>query len=186
MRTTGEAPAEFRADVAEIDDGADLADAKAEVERIALEHIVTHDFAIAADIFTFGDGVNNAIYRALLEETDSGSGVFEATIEYQMLNQRTVDDAATHQSVDAVGNELVMVLDTGYTGSDAPEFTYDEDNASEDAPTNTGEVSVDASTYRVSDDVTITLTDADLNTDSGAREIYRIANIAAAPSTQYL
>ena len=69
-----------------------------------------------------------------------------------------------------------MILDTGYTGSDAPEFTYDEDNASEDAPTNTGEVSVDASTYRVSDDVTITLVDADLNTDSGAREIYRIAN----------
>ena len=171
------APVEFKADVAKIDDGADLADAKAAVERIALEHIVTHDFTIAADIFTFGDGVNNAIYRALLEETDSGSGVFEATIEYQMLNQRTVDDAATHQNVDAVGNELVMVLDTGYTGSDAPEFTYDEDNASEDAPTNTGEVSVDASTYRVSDDVTITLTDADLNTDSGAREIYRIANI---------
>ena len=69
-----------------------------------------------------------------------------------------------------------MILNTDYTGSDAPEFTYDEDNASEDAPTNTGEVSVDASTYRVSDDVTITLVDADLNTDSGAREIYRIAN----------
>ena len=176
VSTTSAAPAEFRADVAEIDDGADLADAKAEVERIALEHIVTHDFTIAADIFTFGDGVNNAIYRALLEETDSGSGVFEATIEYQVLNQRTVDDKDAHKSAVSVGNELAMVLDTGYTGSDAPEFTYDEDNASEDAPTNTGEVSVDASTYRVSDDVTITLTDADLNTDSGAREIYRIAN----------
>ena len=75
-----------------------------------------------------------------------------------------------------MSDELAMVLDTGYTGGDAPEFTYDEDNASEDAPTNTGEVSVDASTYRVSDDVTITLVDADLNTDSGAREIYRIAN----------
>ena len=119
---------------------------------------------------------NNAIYRALLEETDSASGVFEGTVEYQMLNQRTVDEAATHNSVDAVGDELAMILNTDYTGGDAPEFTYDGDNASEDAPTNTGEVSVDASTYRVSDDVTITLTDADLNTDSGAREIYRIVN----------
>ena len=45
----------------------------------------------ALDIFTFGADANNAIYRALLEETDSGSGVFEATIEYQVLNQRTVD-----------------------------------------------------------------------------------------------
>ena len=69
-----------------------------------------------------------------------------------------------------------MILNTERTGGDAPEFTYDEDNASKDAPTNTGEVSVDASTYRVSDDVTITLVDADLNTDSGAREIYRIAD----------
>ena len=144
---------------------------------LALSGITTDsNSAVAFDIFTFGDGVNHAIYRALPEETDSASGVFEATIEYQMLNQRTVDDETTHQSVDAVGDELVMILNTDYTGSDAPEFTYDEDNASEDAPTNTGEVSVDASTYRVSDDVTITLVDADLNTDSGAREIYRIAN----------
>ena len=79
-------------------------------------------------------------------------------------------------SVVAIDDELAMILNTDYTGGDAPEFTYDGDNASEDAPTNTGEVSVDASTYRVSDDVTITLVDADLNTDSGAREIYRIVN----------
>ena len=102
--------------------------------------------------------------------------MFEGTVEYQMLNQRTVNDNTTHNSVDAVGDELAMILNTDYTGSDAPEFTYKGDNASEDAPTNTGEVSVDASTYRVSDDVTITLVDADLNTDSGAREIYRIVN----------
>ena len=75
-----------------------------------------------------------------------------------------------------MSDELAMILDTGYTGGDAPEFTYGDNNASEDAATNTGEVSVDASTYRVSDDVTITLVDADLNTDSGAREIYRIVN----------
>ena len=136
------------------------------------------------DIFTFGATENHAIYRALLEETGSGSGVFEATIEYQMLNQRTVNDATTHKAVEAIGFELAMILDKDYTGGDAPEVTYDADgpggdapaNAREDAPTNTGKVSVDAATYRGSDDVTITLVDADLNTDSGAREIYRIAN----------
>ena len=140
--------------------------------------------AVAFDIFTFGDGVNHAIYRAMLEETDSASGVFEGTIEYQVLNQRTVVDMSdTPESVTAMGNELAMILDTGYTGGDAPEFTYDGDNASEDAPTNTGEVSVDASTYRVSDDVTITLVDADLNTDSGAREIYKIVDSDGATMT---
>ncbi len=167
----------FKADVAKIDGDMDLADAQAAVRKIALEHIVTHDFAIAADVFTFGDGVNHAIYRALLAETDSASGVFEGTIEYQMLNQRTEDSPPDQSDANGASDELVMILDTGYTGGDAPEITYVGDNASEDAPTNTGEVSVDASTYRVSDDVTITLVDADLNTDSGAREIYKIANI---------
>ncbi len=138
--------------------------------------IVSAQTTFALDIFTFGADANNAIYRALLEETDSGSGVFEATIEYQVLNQRTVDSENTHKKAVSIDDELVMILNTEQTGGDAPEFTYDEDNASKDAPTNTGEVSVDASTYRVSDDVTITLVDADLNTDSGAREVYRIAD----------
>ena len=136
----------------------------------------TFTTTFALDIFTFGADANNAIYRALLEETDSASGVFEATIEYQVLNQRTVDSEDTHKKAVSIDNELVMILNTEQTDGDAPEFTYDEDNASKDAPTNTGEVSVDASTYRVSDDVTITLVDADLNTDSGAREVYRIAD----------
>ena len=134
------------------------------------------DRTVIFDIFTFGADASDAIYRALLEETDSASGVFEGTIEYQVLNQRTVDRPDTHDDVVAIDDELAMILNSDMTGSDAPEFTYDGDNASEDAPTNTGEVSVDASTYRVSDDVTITLVDADLNTDSGAREIYRIVN----------
>ena len=148
----------------------------ADIRAVAQGYLVTLEYTVVADIFSFGADSNDAIYRALLEETDSGSGVFEATVEYQMLNQRTVDEPATHSSVDAVGDELAMILNADYTGGDAPEFTYDGDNASEDAATNTGEVSVDASTYRVSDDVTITLVDADLNTDSGAREIYRIAD----------
>ena len=147
------------------------------IQKAIGDSIDAKSTTFALDIFTFGADANNAIYRALLEETDSASGVFEATIEYQVLNQRTVDSEKTHKKAVSIDDELVMILNTEQTGGDAPEFTYDEDNASKDAPTNTGEVSVDASTYRVSDDVTITLVDADLNTDSGAREIYRIANI---------
>ena len=131
-----------------------------------------HTFGVKAN----GETVNNAIYRPLLEETGDGSAVFEGTIEYKMLNQRTLHDTATHKSITTIGNELVIILDKDYTGTDAPETTYNEDNASEDAPTNTGEVSVDAAIYSVADDVTITLTDLDLNTDSGAREIFDIVN----------
>ena len=41
-------------------------------------------------------------------------------------------------------------------------------------------VALDSGTYRVSDEVTITLTDADLNTNSGAREIYQITETSDA------
>ena len=139
------------------------------------------DRPVIFDIFTFGATENHAIYRALLEETDSGSGVFEATIEYQMLNQRTVNDENHAQERGCRRRRAGHDPGHGLHGQRRTRIHIRmaqaaTDNASEDAPTNTGEVSVDASTYRVSDDVTITLVDADLNTDSGAREIYRIAN----------
>ena len=161
------------------DEGNDVATSA----EITLTYANTASGTVIFDIFTFGADANHAIYRALLEETEAGA-VFEGTIEYKMLNQRTDDEPTTHTSAVAIDDELVIILDKDYTGGDAPEFLYDADgpggdepaNASEDAPTNTGEVSVDAATYRVSDDVTITLVDADLNTDSGAREIYKIAN----------
>ena len=54
--------------------------------------IDTTSATFVLEVFTFGtdengDAMNNAIYRSLLEETSSDSGVFEGTIEYKMLNQ---------------------------------------------------------------------------------------------------
>ena len=131
------------------------------------------------EIFTFGtdengDAMNNAIYRTLLEETSSDSGVFEGTIEYKMLNQLSVDDAGTYDDVVAVDDELVIILDDGYTGTSAPEVAYDGDHVREDAPTYTGEVSFDSATYRVADEVTVTLVDPDLNVDADAIDIYTV------------
>ena len=131
----------------------------------------TEDQNVIFDIFTFGETESHSIYRALLKETDAG-GVFEGTIEYKVLNKRTFGDSDTHKSAVATGDELIVVLDDARS----LDITYGEDNASKDAVTNTGEVALDSETYRVSDDVTITLTDADLNTDSGTTEIYPIAN----------
>ena len=153
----------------------------AKIIKAITDTIVPEQTKFVLEIHTFGvkangETVNNAIYRPLLEETGDGSAVFEGTIEYKMLNQRTLHDTETHKSITTIGDELVIILDKDYTGTDAPETTYNEDNASEDAPTNTGEVSVDAAIYSVADDVTITLTDLDLNTDSGAREIFDIVN----------
>ncbi len=169
------APRDFQDAITAINaTGASIDDVLAAVDEAAEAHIDATDFTVVADIFSFGADANDAIYRALLEETDSASGVFEATIEYQVLNQRTVDMSDTHESVAAMGNELAMILDTGYTGGDAPEFTYDEDNVSEDAPTHTGEVSFDAGAYMVADEVTVTLVDPDLNVESDGIDIYRV------------
>ena len=99
------APAEFKAAVAAIPVGDDDAEAAksvlAEIEKIARSYLVAVEYTIVSDVFTFGENddgetENHAIYRALLEETSSGSSEFEGTIKYQILNQRTVDDADTH------------------------------------------------------------------------------------------
>ena len=138
---------------------------------------------IIFDIFTIGeyendDGdtvtENNAIYRALLEETGSGSGVFEGTIKYQMLNQRTVNDPNAHGDITVLDKDLEIILDNGYTGTDGVTVEYGDKAVREDAPSHTGEVSLDSETYRVADTVTITLADADLNTLSLV-DIYTIS-----------
>ena len=73
-------------------DDASIADVLADIDTVAEAHVVPTSFTVVADIFSFGASASDAVYRALLEETDSASGVFEGTIEYQVLNQRTVVD----------------------------------------------------------------------------------------------
>ena len=141
--------------------------------------IDTTSATFVLEVFTFGtdengDAMNNAIYRSLLEETSSDSGVFEGTIEYKMLNQISIDKAATYGDVVAVDDELVIILDDGYTGTSAPEVAYDGDHVREDAPSYTGEVSFDSATYRVADEVTVIVVDPDLNVDAGAIDIYTV------------
>ena len=87
----GNPPAEFTTALTDFDENADGADADsalAAVKAAAEEHIVSTDFTVVADIFSFGPDSRDAIYRALLEETSSDSGVFEGTVEYQILNQK--------------------------------------------------------------------------------------------------
>ena len=161
-----------------------LAKIKAEI----LMNIETESTTFALEVFTFGivngETVNDAIYRPLLEETSSDSGMFEGTIEYKMLNQLSVDDAGTYDDVVAVDDELVIILDDGYTGTSAPEVAYDGDHVREDAPSYTGEVSFDSDTYRVADEVTVIVVDPDLNVDADGIDIYTVqANSTEAADT---
>ena len=68
----------------ETDTDTNVVDVLAAVNEAAEANVVPTSFTVVADVFSFGASASDAVYRALLEETDSASGVFEATIEYQV------------------------------------------------------------------------------------------------------
>ena len=129
---------------------------------------------IAFDILSFGDtddGVaNNAIYRQLLEETEDG-GVFTGTLKYTMLHQANVADPGTYEEVETLGADLDMVIDDEYTGNEF-HISYNKKSHPADILTNTGTVTLDSDRYSTNGEVTVTLEDPDLNTDSTSIDSY--------------
>ena len=84
-----------------------------------------------------------------------------------------------------IDDEITIIVPTDLTDEDAVRVDYlDTDGEGiatqigdqVDAPTHSGIVSFDGSNYKVADTVTVTLTDADLNTDSDTTEVYTLAN----------
>jgi hypothetical protein len=141
-------------------------------------------YPVAVDFFNFGqsgdgnlpgDRFNNAIYRLELEETGDNTGQFEGTVEYIMLNQLNVNDTATYAGgIDSITDQPEIIVHEDLTDEDAPRINYLDLGADgvatqvadqQEAPTHSGVVSFDSSTYKVADTVTITLDDNDLNTD---------------------
>ncbi len=178
--TASGTPATFSDAITAIDATADSATVETvltEVKAAARANLDTVTATIVADIFTIDGVQNNAIYRALLEETSSDSGVFEGTIEYAMLNQKSVTEDKTYEGATSVDDELAIILN-GHPDADTPEVTYGGDHVRPDALTHTGEVSFDAATYNVADDVTVILVDPDLNIDADGIDIYTVNAIA--------
>ena len=140
------------------------------------------DDVFVFDILSFGavkdsDGditsvVNNAVYRHLVEETDTG-GIFEGTLEYVMLNQINIADPATYGGIETESNELVLVIDDEYSGNDL-QISYDEETARVEVLTSGGTVSLDSDSYSTNGSVSITVIDQDLNVDNGSEESYTI------------
>ena len=148
---------------------------------------------VIADFLSFGyknDGmtgserVANQILRLELEESGPDTGSFEGTLEYIMINQLNINDPATYAGLSPVGSAASFVAVEAMTGSDgAPRVTYlDVDTtgtkvpvfARADVPTHSAVVSLDAESFGVSDKVTVTLKDLDLNVDSGMPDVYTV------------
>ena len=148
-----------------------------------------------ADIFSFGQDPlelesaattrqANAIYRMLLEETGDNTAMYTGSIEYTALNQLNVGNPATYLGLATIDDEITIIVPTDLTDEDAVRVDYlDTDGEGiatqigdqVDAPTHSGIVSFDGSNYKVADTVIVTLTDADLNTDSDTTEVYTLA-----------
>jgi len=151
---------------------------------------------IAVDFFSFGftnDGLEaderiaNQIIRIEAEETGDNTGIFAGSLEYTMVNQINILDAATYSfSPIAVDPGFIVIEDL--TDEDAPRVNYldlGSDGVStqvadqEEAPSHSGVVSFDSNNYKTADTVTITLEDLDLNTNSDLLDIYTVVTAVA-------
>ena len=160
---------------------------------------------LSMDIVTWGqseDGVNssdrhnNAIYRLEVEEdspngSGNDSGLFDAAVEYVMLNQLNVNNTATYNNTVAYGDQVVMIVHNDSTDEDEIRVSYldlgadgveTQISAQLAAPTHSGVVEFDSDSYKEADTVTITLTDSDLNTEPELVNIYTVVNDGGDPA----
>ena len=139
-------------------------------------------FVIAADLAHFDQGVDaSGIYRMEAVESGPNTGVFEGTVSYVQMNT-VYGETGAADFVQFDGSDLVIMLDNYMTGSSGPRVNYGDTDvlgaanvtvgAQLDANTYTAAVSFDENNYAVGDAATITIVDADLNTDSALVETY--------------
>ncbi|MBT6646205.1 MAG: hypothetical protein HOB51_01605, partial [Thaumarchaeota archaeon] len=135
---------------------------------------------VVMDIFSFGDSVNNAIYRMELEESGDNTSEFIGSIEYVMINQTNLV-AATFTGLTTISNDIVVLVVANMTDEDAPRVNYLDMGADgvstqiadqQDAPSHSGVVDLDLDNYKVADTVNVTLTDMDLNVDSNLIDVF--------------
>ena len=149
-------------------------------------------YPIVVDFMSFGyldDGVQGSeriadqIIRIEAEETDDGTGVFEGSLEYIMVNQLNIRDQDTFDGVTPNSDAPSFIVIEDLTDEDAPRVSYldvgsdgvaTQVSDQEEAPSHSGVVTFDSNRYKVADTVVITLDDADLNVDSGIIEVYTI------------
>ena len=158
---------------------------------VALVFTLTHDsstgtagdYVIAANLNNYeqGAGVHNSISYIEAVETGPNTGVFEGTVSYALMNLGTSETAAADYTAPG-GSDVIILLDNYLTGSSAPRVNFGDTDvlgstnvtvgAQADANTHSATVSFDSNNYAVGDAATVTVVDADLNTDSTIIEVY--------------
>ena len=135
---------------------------------------------ISVNYMAFGVDDSHGVYHIEVEETGDSTGVFEGSVEYIMLNQLIVDDDNSG-SITGTSDSVIMLLGQDRVGTDAPRVKYNDTDGDGvytpvadqlDAPTHSGTIDLDMDSYKVADTVVVTITDQDLNTDSGLIDVY--------------
>lgn len=133
---------------------------------------------IVFDLFSFGSSnnqlINNAIYRAELQETSANSSVFSGTMEYSVINQLNQFDPNLIKSLRTFGSNIKFLVSTDLVDANAIHFsvigtqggTTVPVTSQHGLPTHTGVVTLDSPNYRIGSVVTITVKDLDLITDA--------------------
>ncbi|MDE1829322.1 MAG: peptidase [Thaumarchaeota archaeon] len=133
---------------------------------------------IVFDLFSFGmkNGqiMNNAVYRAELQETSAGSGVFAGTVEYVVANQLNQFDPNFIKTLQTFGSNIVFFVNGQLVDQNGINFSVQSSAGGQQTtvtsksslPTHTGVVTLDSANYRIGSPVTITLYDPDLASDT--------------------
>jgi hypothetical protein len=144
---------------------------------------------IVFDLFSFGNQnnqkINNAIYRAELQETSNNSGIFTGTLEYVVTNQLNQYDPNLIKSLRTFNHDVKFLVNDQLTDNNGIHLSISGVSASgtntittlhSDIQTHTGIVTLDSQSYGLGRPVTVTLNDPDLNADPNAIQTYTTIN----------
>ncbi|MGH9910758.1 MAG: peptidase, partial [Nitrososphaerales archaeon] len=144
---------------------------------------------IVFDLLSFGERngqrVNNAIYRAELEETSSNSGTFTGTMEYAVINQLNQFDPNLIRSLRTTSNEIKFLVNDKLTGAEGINLAYSDIantgvtigvSSKTDIQTHSGSVTLDSKTYRFGQPIVVILTDSDLNAKHDVIDVYNVVD----------
>ena len=160
--------------------------------------IVSHETdtqPIVFDVFSFGmknsQTVNNAVYRAELQETSLGSGVFTGTIEYVVANQLNQFDPNFIKTLSTFGSNIVFFVNGQLVNQNGINFSITGSSpggqpttvtSKNSLPTHTGVVTLDSGNYKIGSPVTITVYDPDLASSADTIQSFSTVNDPNSPA----
>jgi len=144
--------------------------------------VTAADYVIAMDLHNYNQGgAASSISRIEAVETGPDTGIFTGTVTYVQMNT-VAGETGPAGFITPDGSDVIIMLDNYATGSSSPRVNFGDTDvlgsnnvtvgAQLEANTHSGVVSFGSNTYAVGDAATVTLVDADLNTDSSVVETY--------------